>query len=161
MLIRLLLLFILVPAAELALLIEIGQLIGTLPTLGLIALTGILGAGLTRLQGLGVVRRMRREVHEGRLPAGSLIDGVIILIAGALLITPGLITDLVGFLCLVPAFRKLVKKQLGRWLERAVRTGRVQVVMSTGRQRPADRESSEVIEPDHRRLDGGEANERP
>jgi UPF0716 protein FxsA len=124
---RLLLLFVGVPALELALLIEIGSRIGTLPTLGLIAGTGVLGAALARQQGLSVVRRMREEVAAGRLPAGALVDGVTILIAGALLMTPGILTDAVGFLCLVPAVRSLAKRELFRRLERALRDGRVTV----------------------------------
>jgi UPF0716 protein FxsA len=125
---RLLLLFILVPAVELALLIELGRHIGTLNTIALIAVTGIAGAALTRRQGLQVIRSVQRELAEGRLPAGSLVDGVIILMAGALLITPGVLTDAFGFLCLVPGFRSLAKRSLVRRLERAASEGRVHVV---------------------------------
>ena len=124
---RLLLLFVLVPAAELALLIEIGRRIGTLATLGLIVITGVLGAYLARRQGLGVLRRMRQEVAAGRIPAGPVVDGVIILVAGAVLMTPGVLTDAFGFFCLIPACRELLKTQLRRRLQRAVRQGRVVV----------------------------------
>jgi UPF0716 protein FxsA len=125
---RLLLLFILVPAVELALLIELGRHIGTLNTIAVIAVTGIVGAALTRRQGLQVIRSVQRELAEGRLPASSLVDGVIILMAGALLITPGVLTDAFGFLCLVPGFRSLAKRALGRRLERAASEARVHVV---------------------------------
>lgn len=125
---RLLLLFILVPAVELALLIELGRHIGTLNTIALIAVTGIAGAALTRRQGLQVIRSVQRDLAEGRLPASSLVDGVIILMAGALLITPGVLTDAFGFLCLVPGFRSLAKRTLMRRLERATSEGRVHVV---------------------------------
>jgi UPF0716 protein FxsA len=124
---RLLLLFIGVPAVELALLIEIGSRIGTLATLALIVGTGIVGAALARQQGLWVLRRMREEVAAGQIPAGSLLDAVVIVIAGALLMTPGILTDVVGFLCLVPGTRALAKRELLRRLERAVREGRVTV----------------------------------
>ena len=124
---RLLLLFIGVPVIELALLIEIGGCIGTLATLALIVGTGVLGAALARQQGLSVLRRMREEVAAGRLPAGSMLDGVTILIAGTLLMTPGILTDAVGFLCLVPAVRALAKRELLRRLEGAIREGRVTV----------------------------------
>jgi len=127
---KLFLLFIVVPAVELALLIELGQHIGTLATLGLIAATGALGAFLARLQGLGVLRQMQRELAAGRLPASSIVDGVIILLAGGLLITPGILTDSFGFLCLVPAFRRVVKRALWQRLTRAVREGRVNVTMN-------------------------------
>lgn len=130
---KLLLLFILVPAVELALLIELGRHIGTLPTLALIAGTGALGAFLARLQGLGVLRQMQRESAAGRLPASSIVDGVIILLAGALLITPGILTDALGFLCLVPAFRRVLKKALWERLRRAVQEGRANVTMDLRR----------------------------
>ena len=126
---KLLLLFILVPAVELALLIELGQHIGTLATLALIAGTGALGAFLARLQGLGVLRQMQIELAGGRLPASSIVDGVIILLAAALLVTPGILTDALGFLCLVPGFRRVVKRALWQRITRAVREGRVNVTM--------------------------------
>lgn len=133
---RLLLLFVAVPAVELALLIEIGSRIGTLATLALIAVTGVAGASLARRQGLRVVRGLQSEVAEGRLPAAVLVDGVIILIAGALLITPGILTDAVGFLCLVPAFRTWVRGILRRRLERAVAERRLQIEFYETSSRP-------------------------
>ena len=124
---RLLLLFVGVPAIELALLIEVGSRIGTGATLALIAITGILGASLARRQGLSVLRMLQQETAAGRLPAGSLVDGVVILVAGALLVTPGILTDAVGFLCLLPAFRQQLKRVALRHFERAVAEGRVDV----------------------------------
>ena len=124
-------LFVVLPAVELGLLIEIGTRSGTAATLGLIAATGVVGASLARRQGLGVVAAIQRETAAGRLPAGTLVDGVIILLAGALLVTPGVLTDVFGFLCLLPAFRRLVKRELVRRLERAARDGRVDVRVYT------------------------------
>lgn len=129
---RLLLLFILVPTVELVLLIEVGRRIGTLPTLGLIVVTGVVGATLARHEGLQVLRRIQAELAQGQLPAGSLVDGMIILIAGALLITPGILTDVFGFLCLVPGCRDIVKKVVRKRLERAVRQQQVHVSMHVG-----------------------------
>ena len=123
----LLLLFVVLPAVELGLLIEVGSRIGTGATVGLIVLTGVVGASLARRPGLGVISEVQRETAEGRMPAGTLVDGVIILLAGALLVTPGILTDAFGFLCLVPAFRSLVKREMFRRFERAVREGRVDV----------------------------------
>ena len=125
----LLALFVIVPAVELALLIEVGGRIGTPATLLLIAATGVVGAALARSQGLGVIGAAQREMAAGRLPAGSLVDAVIILLAGALLVTPGILTDGVGFLCLVPAFRRAVKQALLRRLERAVQQGQVEITI--------------------------------
>ena len=114
---RLLLLFIAVPAVELILLIEIGQRIGTLATIWLIIVTGIVGASLARRQGISTLARLRRDLDGGRLPAEAIVDGVLILVAGAVLITPGVLTDLFGFLLLVPACRGLVKRSLKRRFE--------------------------------------------
>lgn len=122
---RLLLLFILVPALELILLIEIGQLVGTLPTIGLIIFTGILGAFLARHQGIKVLTRMRSEVQAGQLPTDAIFDGAIVLIAGALLMTPGVLTDALGFLCLIPATRRVIKGIIWSRIERAIRNGQI------------------------------------
>ena len=123
MIAKLLLLFILVPLVELFLLIEIGRQIGTLLTLTIIVCTGILGAFLARRQGIGVLYQIRTEIANGRLPASQLADGIIILLAGAVLITPGVLTDALGFLCLIPTSRKLIKKMLRHWFEVTVQDG--------------------------------------
>jgi len=124
---RLLLLFVLLPAVELMLLIQLGKMIGTIRTVGLIVFTGIVGAQLARSQGLGVIRALQRETSEGKLPAVPLIDGALVLMAGALLVTPGVLTDLFGFACLMPAFRSELRGMLLRRLERAVQEGKVHV----------------------------------
>lgn len=112
-----------VPIVELILLIQLGGMIGIWPTIALIVVTGTLGASLARWQGLSVLRQIQTEVAEHRLPAGSLVDGVIILMAAALLVTPGLITDIFGFLCLVPGLRGVIKRRLRRRFERAIIDG--------------------------------------
>ncbi|MCZ6569932.1 MAG: FxsA family protein, partial [Deltaproteobacteria bacterium] len=98
---RLLLLFIVLPAVELGLLIEISQRIGTLETLALIVVTGIVGASMARSQGLSLLSRVREQISAGEMPTDSLLDGLMILIASALLVTPGVFTDAFGFLCLI------------------------------------------------------------
>lgn len=129
---RLLLLFIVVPIAELALLLEIGKHLGLAATLALIVATGALGAWLARRQGLGVLAEIRSEMAEGRLPAGRLVDGALILVAGAVLMTPGVLTDALGFFCLFPPGRRRLKSYLRRRFERALRTGAVQVSVDFG-----------------------------
>ncbi len=124
---RLLLLFIVLPAVELGLLIELGQRIGTLETLALIVVTGIVGASMARSQGLSLLSRVREQISAGEMPADSLLDGLMILIASALLVTPGVLTDAFGFLCLMPAFRALIKRELVRRFMRAVEENRVQM----------------------------------
>jgi len=134
---RLLLLFILVPIAELALLIEIGEVVGLPATLGLIVVTGALGAWLARRQGLGILARVKKETAEGRLPAGQVIDGVIVLIAGAVLMTPGVLTDLFGFFCLIPAARGWLKNLLKRRIEGAIERGNLRMTVDMGGAGPA------------------------
>lgn len=129
---KLLLLFVALPAIELAILIELGSRFGTLHTIGLIVVTGVVGASLARGQGISVVRAIQSEVSEGRLPADSMVDGVMILIAAALLVTPGVLTDAFGFMCLVPAFRKVVRAALWQRMEAAVRENRIQVNFQGG-----------------------------
>lgn len=124
---RLILLFTVVPVVELVLLIEIGSLVGTLYTVALILGTGALGAALARAQGLRVLREVQAEFGQGRLPAASLIDGLLILLAGALLLTPGVLTDALGFACLTPFFRKQIRRLLRVRFEAAVRDGRLEL----------------------------------
>jgi UPF0716 protein FxsA len=110
MFLRLLLLFTVVPLLELFLLVKLGTVVGVGPTIALVIFTGVLGAWLARQQGLGVLRRLRAELEAGRLPAGALIDGLLILVAGAVLLTPGLLTDALGFVLLVPPSRAVVRR---------------------------------------------------
>ncbi len=123
-----LLLFVVVPTVELALLIEVGGRMGLVPTMALIFVTGVIGASLARHQGLGVLRSIQDASAEGRVPASEMADGVIILIAAAVLLTPGILTDLFGFMCLVPQCRAVLKRLVWQRLERAVVNGQAQVV---------------------------------
>ncbi len=148
MLTKLLLLFILVPALELILLIQIGQLIGTLPTIGLIIFTGVLGAFLAQRQGVQVLTRMRAELRAGRLPADSIFDGVIVLIAGAFLMTPGILTDALGFLCLIPTARRVMKNLIWARAKEAIRSGRLFSTLSRGTHYQDEPENVIIIDPD-------------
>jgi len=127
----LILLFIGVPIIELAILIKIGQLLGLGYTLGLVILTGILGAYLTRWQGFITLRKIQEDVNNGRMPTDRLIDGVLILCSGILLLTPGLITDLIGFIGLIPFSRNLVKHWLKRKIKDMLSQGRVITIHRT------------------------------
>lgn len=101
----LLLLFLVVPLAEIYLLIQAGGVIGALNTVALVVLTAVAGAWLLRLQGLATLRRVQQSLERGELPETALLEGVLLLLAGALLLTPGFITDAVGFVLLVPTAR--------------------------------------------------------
>jgi len=102
---------------------KIGSRIGIMPTFGIILVTGILGAWLTKLQGMRTLARYQQAVGEGRLPHEEVLDGLMILVAGAVLLTPGFLTDAVGFLLLVPVVRSVVRNRLVQSLK-----GRIQVV---------------------------------
>lgn len=106
------LLFIVLPFVELSLLLEIGSRIGALNTIGIVVATGILGGYLAKREGLLVWRRFKAKLAMVGLPGDEIFDGVIVLASGALLITPGVITDFVGLLGLLPPTRMLIKQQL-------------------------------------------------
>ncbi|MCF7854262.1 MAG: FxsA family protein [Candidatus Pacebacteria bacterium] len=108
----LILLFIGLPLLELGILFHVSDFIGAFNTFALVILTGVLGAGLARWQGISVLRRIRSEMQRGSVPAAELADGFLIFSAGLVLITPGLITDTVGFLLLIPPVRATIRRAL-------------------------------------------------
>lgn len=118
---RLLILFITVPVVELALFLTVGDWIGLPITLAVVILTGFLGAWLTKSQGLRVLQRYRQSLSEGRLPHQEVIEGLLILVAGAVLLTPGFLTDAVGFLLLTPPVRAAVVQRLKHLLKDRIR----------------------------------------
>ena len=121
----LILLFTVVPIVELALLIKIGQYIGVGYTLGIVVLTGVAGAYLAKLQGLITLRRIQEDINNGRMPADKLFDGVLILCSGILLLTPGLITDLIGFMGLIPITRNWFKGWLKHKIKNMIAQGKI------------------------------------
>jgi len=141
--VKLLMLFIVVPATELAILIEVGRQIGTINTLLLIVATGVLGASLAGRQGVGVVRKIQIEMASGHLPGDAIFDGLLILIAGIVLMTPGILTDIAGFLCLIPATRRAIKATIIRRMEAAVQGGSFRVVVDQRTRQAATRPSDD------------------
>jgi len=116
---KLLLLFVTVPLVELFLLLVISwYFLGPLATFGLVLITGIVGAWLAQWQGTRALTRIREDLSGGRMPTDAVTDAVLIFVAGAFLMTPGILTDLLGFTLLVPAGRTLVKYYLMRWFKR-------------------------------------------
>ena len=116
MLFRLILLFTLVPLVELWLLISISRFTTIPGTIGIVLVTGFAGAALARYQGWQTWRRLQDELRAGRAPADALLDGLMIFIAGVLMITPGILTDAIGFALLLPPIRRLLKLRLRTWL---------------------------------------------
>lgn len=126
------LLFLIVPLIEIVILIQVGKAVGAGYTVILIIGTAALGAALLRWQGLATLARVRLSMDQGRLPATELIEGLLLLIAGALLLTPGFFTDALGFLALLPGLRKFVAEALlSGFIQRRVhprRDGRGEII---------------------------------
>ncbi len=137
----LILLFTIVPITELALLIKIGQYIGVGYTVGVVIFTGVTGAYLAKMQGLITLRRIQEDVNQGLMPADKLFDGVLILCSGILLLTPGFITDIIGFMELVPFTRSWLKRWLKRKIEDMISQGRVITITSFKRRRDESNQS--------------------
>ena len=117
----LILLFVVLPLVELYLLLQLAEWTSGGLTFLLVVVTGVVGAAFARHQGWGVVHRIRREVDQGQIPTASLLDAVMIFVAGALLITPGMMTDALGFSLLAPACRKIYRGWILTWSRRHVR----------------------------------------
>ncbi len=120
---KLFLAFVVLPLADLYLLVKVAGRIGLLETVALVVVTGVVGGLVARLQGLNTLRKIQIKLAKRQSPSDELADGALILVGGALLVTPGLITDLLGFLLLLPFTRPFVRRMLQRYLR-----GRVEVV---------------------------------
>ena len=125
--------FLIVPIVEIYLLIKVGQVIGAGWTVALVVLTAVIGVWLLRLQGLSTLLRARQKLEHDELPAQELLEGVCLVVAGALLLTPGFFTDTIGFLLLLPPSRRWLVRRLA---ERLVAGAEVQI--RTGRRRDGD-----------------------
>lgn len=112
------LLFVLAPLLELYVIIQVGHAIGALNTIGLLLLVSVVGAWLVKREGMSVWRRFQRQVQSGMVPGREIADGVMILFAGALLLTPGFVSDVLGIFLLLPPVRAAVRAEL---LRRAAR----------------------------------------
>lgn len=139
------LLFVITPIVEMWVLIKVGGVIGALPTIGLVLLTAVIGLALLRQQGFATLLRARQKMAEGQVPAKEMVEGIFLAVGGALLLTPGFVTDAIGFFCLVPGLRHL----LILWGMRHFKP-RVQVFQQQYRQRD---ESGTTIEGECHRED--------
>jgi len=139
------LIFLLVPLVEIYFLIQVGGVIGAVPTIALVVFTALLGAMLLRFQGWATLTRSRRVMAQGQLPALEMLEGVLLVFAGALLLTPGFFTDAIGFIFLVPPLRQA----LIRWFL-SKSEFRVQQFGDSSRSQRSDRHT---IEGEYRRDD--------
>lgn len=148
--------FIATPMLEMWILIEVGSVIGSLPTIGLVALTAVIGAALLNRQGLSTLMRAQQRMNEGQLPATEIIEGLLLAVGGALLLTPGFVTDTIGFACLLPFTRRAIAAEiLRRGIIRTSAAGFQQYPPDAGfGPGPAtDRDGHTTIEGDFRRED--------
>ncbi len=121
----LLLAFIAVPIAEIYVITQVADGLGWWPTLALVLVVSVVGAWLVKYEGLGVLGRVERRLSRGEVPGREIVDGVLILVGGALLLTPGFITDGVGVALLLPPVRALLRGSLARRYQHRLTTGRV------------------------------------
>ena len=130
-----LILFTVIPAFELMLLIEVGSHIGSFNTLLVIILTGVVGASLARFQGFMVLNKIQYNLNHGKLPNDELMDGLMILVGGIVLLTPGFMTDALGFFLLIPVTRTMIKTIVKKRMEAMVKKGQASY---TYRSQPKD-----------------------
>ncbi len=124
---KLFLIFAVIPVIELALLIKVGSIIGTMNTISIVILTAVIGAYMVRSEGLGVMSRIQANMQEGIFPAEELINGMMILLAGALLLTPGFFTDVIGFFMVIPVSRNFLKRIARRYIEKKMSSGEFRI----------------------------------
>ena len=105
-------LFLIIPIIEIYFLIKVGEVIGALPTIILVVLTAVIGAGLLRQQGLSTLARLQQNMSQGKIPAQEMVEAVLLAVGGALLMTPGFVTDTIGFLCLLPFSRQFIASNI-------------------------------------------------
>lgn len=106
--------FVVVPLVELYVIIQVGSAVGAMNVIGLLILVSIVGGWLMKQQGLGVIRRVQEQLHAGEVPGREIVDGFLILFGGALMLTPGFITDVLGMGLLLPPVRAVVRSALAR-----------------------------------------------
>lgn len=136
---RLFLLFTLIPLVEIYLLVRVTQATSLPTTLLFMVLTGILGAYFAKREGARVIREWQAATRSGRMPSEGILGGVLVLVGGTLLVAPGVLTDLVGMLLLIPPTRRAIAPLVRRWLERRIADGSLHVSgFRTGRRGPSD-----------------------
>ncbi len=127
MLLKFLLLFTLVPILEVFILIQVSGQIGAVPTILIVALTGFIGVFLAKAQGFYTIYRFRNSLERGGFPTQEIFDGACILVGSAFLLTPGLITDILGFSLLLPQTRSYIKKYIQKIIEKMIIKGDLRI----------------------------------
>lgn len=160
---RLLLAFTVIPVAELYLLISIGERVGTLETVCIVLITGLVGAALAKREGLRILEDWRQAQREARLPADGVISGLLVLVSAVLLVTPGVLTDVVGLSMLIPGIRRGVANAIRASLERRMASGEIQFVGGVGASAPqsTQRPTSNYIDTEYVEVETPDAHQGP
>ena len=124
---HLFLLFAVIPMIELSLLIKVGSQIGLFNTIALVILTAVIGAYMVKMEGLGVMYRIQQSMQEGIFPEDELVNGMMILVAGALLLTPGFFTDIIGFLMVFPFTRNFIRVYAMKYIKGKMPPGDIEI----------------------------------
>lgn len=122
---KLILAFTVIPVIELWILIRLGIEIGILNTILIVLLTGVVGAFLAKKEGLGIVNRIRIDMSQGKMPADELINGLCVLVGGAMLLTPGIFTDLIGLSLVIPGTRNFIKTKIREKMKKGIESGTI------------------------------------
>jgi len=122
------LLFIVVPMLELYLLIKIGSYLGSFNTIALVIITGVIGAFLAKLEGLRLLHAIQKDLSEMKMPGDKLIDGLLILVGGVMLLTPGVLTDLLGILLIIPFTRPIFREMAKKKFTSGMKKGSVKII---------------------------------
>lgn len=136
--------FLLVPVVEIAVIVQVGQQIGAWPTVALLVVESLLGAWLVKREGRRTWEALRQTVAEARMPEVQLLDAALVLVGGTLLLTPGFVTDVVGFALVLPFTRPVARRLVARVIERRVRRGSGGTRLVGNRRAPDDRHDSHV-----------------
>lgn len=148
---RLMFFFVVVPILELMLLVQLGEVVGLWPTLALVLATGAAGAALARAEGTRVFFQFQKELAQGRIPGQALLDGISVLVGGAFLLTPGILTDIAGLFLLLPPSRRWIQRRVRARLERHIREGALNVVVmgpgEWGRRASPQRSDDDELDP--------------
>ena len=120
-------LFVGVPLVELWLLLEVGERVGAMPTIALVIGTGILGANLARREGMRTIEKINGSMAQGQMPQEALLDGLAIFLGGTLLLTPGILTDVLGFSLLFPLTRPFLLAMVSGWIQKKMQSGHASV----------------------------------
>ena len=141
-------LFVVLPIVEIMVLIEVGSQIGTLNTAILVVLTALIGSLMLRQQGLSTLFRARERIDSGQLPLQEMLEGICLAVGGALLVTPGFVTDAIGFACLLPVSRVALVRVVSRYVVAHADIMEVRASTMGGQRRPDDAIEGEFTRPD-------------